>query len=108
MLELFVNHINLILSKRTKKKKNNFRSEGGSQIRYGYRKRKPSVHVSQNSSQDVSTQTECNKLPSKFARTFSIISSGLGTSSTTQHAIKHLEVNDEVQQLIDCCRRYQV
>uniref|UniRef100_A0A0R3RIZ5 G_PROTEIN_RECEP_F3_4 domain-containing protein n=1 Tax=Elaeophora elaphi TaxID=1147741 RepID=A0A0R3RIZ5_9BILA len=84
------------------------RSEAGSQIRYGYRKRKSSLHASQSPSQDVSTQTESNKMTSKFARTFSIISGGLGTTNIgTPHGIKQLEVNDEVQQLIDSCRRYQ-
>ncbi|EJW79547.1 hypothetical protein WUBG_09544, partial [Wuchereria bancrofti] len=77
-------------------------------IRNSCRKRRLSAYISQSSSQDASTQTESNKITSKFARTFSIISGGLGTSCSTQHEVKQLEVNDEVQELIDCCRRYQI
>ncbi|CAG9536692.1 unnamed protein product [Cercopithifilaria johnstoni] len=86
------------------------RSDAGSQRRYDYRKRKPSVYISQSPSQDASIQTEFNKMSPKFARTFSITSRGVGTTSitTTQDDIKQLELNDKVQQLNDSCRRYEV
>ncbi|KAM3722055.1 Metabotropic glutamate receptor [Dirofilaria immitis] len=87
-----------------------FRSETGSQLKYGCRKRKLSFHLSQSLSQDVSTQTESAKMSSKLARTFSIIGSGIGVADTSisQHDIKKLEEDDDVQQLIDSCRRYQI
>ncbi|VBB31958.1 unnamed protein product [Acanthocheilonema viteae] len=75
------------------------RREVGSQIRYGCRKRKPSVRISQSPSQDASTQTESNKMTSKFVRTFSIISRGLGTTGagTTHDGIKRLETSQSKQ-----------
>uniref|UniRef100_A0A915PZJ0 G-protein coupled receptors family 3 profile domain-containing protein n=1 Tax=Setaria digitata TaxID=48799 RepID=A0A915PZJ0_9BILA len=86
------------------------RSDAGSQIRQGYRARKASVHVSRSPSQDASTQTESIKTSSKFARTFSIISgsANIAGTSNAHQGIKQLQVDDEVQQLIDSCRRYQV
>lgn len=79
----------------------NFRSEAGSQKEYNYRRRRTSVRNSQSSSQDVSTQTESNKMTSKIDRTFFIPDRNLGTTDTIgiiQGDIKQLEVKDDLQQ----------
>ncbi|VDO43249.1 unnamed protein product [Onchocerca flexuosa] len=84
------------------------RSDTESQVKHGSsRKRRPSLHASQSPSQDASTQTDTVNLASKLARKFSLISNGLGTvgTSSSQHGIR--ELDDEVQELIDSCRRYQ-
>ncbi|VDN50893.1 unnamed protein product [Dracunculus medinensis] len=57
--------------------------------------RTASIHVSQSPSQDASTQTDSNN--SSFARTFSVLGGKRGSKM----------INDDVMQLIECCRRYQ-
>lgn len=65
---------------------------------FSYPTRTASVHISQSPSQDASTQTDSANSSSKFARTFSVLGGKRGS--------KHID--DEVMQLIDSCRRYQV
>ncbi|VDK85939.1 unnamed protein product [Litomosoides sigmodontis] len=73
------------------------RSEGGSQKEHNYRRSRTSVHCSQSSSQDASTQTESQRLTSKIARTFPIIGRNLGATDTRDD-IKQLEVKEDLEQ----------
>ncbi|VDN01111.1 unnamed protein product [Thelazia callipaeda] len=82
-------------------------SDGSSLIKHSYHTmNKPVTYITQNtSSYDASTQTETLKVSNRIARTFSIISGGVTTTATRRST--KLQVDDEVRQLIESCRRYQ-
>uniref|UniRef100_A0A183D260 G_PROTEIN_RECEP_F3_4 domain-containing protein n=1 Tax=Gongylonema pulchrum TaxID=637853 RepID=A0A183D260_9BILA len=79
------------------------RSSLGSSVKHGYATRTASVHTSQSPSQDASTQTDSTSGSSKVGRTFSIMSGAY----PSRRGIKQLQLDDDVRQLIDSCRRYQ-
>lgn len=56
------------------------------------------MRLSQTSSQDASTQTNSVSSPTRIGRSFSIL----------RHRRSNKPLDDEILELIECCRRYQV